>query len=143
MLQILLYKLRNLKLSAKTLITQTQTIKDKVLTKVKEKATELKEKIKSKIVKPVLLKVTQILRSTLKNFIKNLLLSPSIKYHKILKLYVKNASKNCTTKLQLDVISQLFQMIFNHVEIFHRKNYFTHALKSFELQKINSQLSKN
>ena len=142
MLQILLYKLRNLKLSAKTLITQTQTIKDKVLTTVKEKATELKEKIKSKIVKPVLLKVTQILKSTLKNFIKNLLLSPSIKYHKILKLYVKNASKNCTTKLQLDVISQLFQ-IFNHVEIFHRKNYFTHALTSFELQKINSQLSKN
>ena len=42
-------------------------------------------------------------------------------------------SKKCSTKPLSDVISKVFTVTFTHVESFHRKVYFTHALKSFRL----------
>ena len=39
------------------------------------------------------------------------------------------ASKNCSAKLLSDVISKVFNMIFNRLKDFHKRVYFGHALK--------------
>ena len=39
------------------------------------------------------------------------------------------ASKNCSAKLLSDVISKVFNMIFNCLKNFHKRVYFGHALK--------------
>ena len=41
------------------------------------------------------------------------------------------ASNNCSTNPLPDVIFKVFKMIFNHVQIFHRKGYFYTCFKNF------------
>ena len=52
-------------------------------------------------------------------------------------------SKKYSTKPLSDVIYKVLKMIFNHVESFHEKVYFTHTLKILGLLKIHSQLLEN
>ena len=39
--------------------------------------------------------------------------------------------KNCSAKPLFDAISKVLKFIFNHVQSFHKKFHFTHALKTF------------
>ena len=51
------------------------------------------------------------------------------------------ASKACCNKQLSNIVSKVFKMIYNHVEVFHNKSHFTLASKNSGLYKINSQSS--